>query len=120
MILKGKARALAGRYTQQIDHFLINIGKYKPSYTLIPMPMGYNIVSTFQYYYLAPGDNGLVFPFINVVRFATITYPGGGYNTFYNVNRVNNVFDKKFPLNTLTFDTMLVQSFNVTYKRTDR
>ncbi|WP_207510985.1 hypothetical protein [Longitalea luteola] len=106
--------------SQPVDRFMTNIGKYKPYYFVTPTPVGGSMVTTLQYFYASPTAEGLVFPFINVIRFATINNPWQPYSTYVNVNRVNNVFDEKFPLNTLIYDTLLVQSFNVTYKETAR
>lgn len=102
------------------DNLASNIGKFKPYYLLTPIPSstGFNnMVTTFQYYYALTTADGLVFPFINVIRFATLTFQGQPSSTYFNVYRINNVFDEKFPLNTLTADTLLVQTFDVTYKR---
>ena len=92
-----------------------NIGKYKPYYISIPLPMGITAGRTFQYLYASVGNNMLSFPFLNVVRFATIRN-GQYYNTYSYGLRLGNVFDEKFP-GTLTTDTVLVQSYSVQCKR---
>lgn len=103
---------------QGVDNFITSIGKYKPYYMVTPTPVGGNMITTLQYFYASPTFDGLVFPFINIIRFATLTYQGQPYSTYFSVSRVNNVFDEKFPLNSLTVDTVLVQTFNVAYKST--
>lgn len=92
-----------------------NIGKYKPYYISIPMPMGITAGRTFQYLYASVGNNSLNFPFLNAVRFATIRN-GQYYSTYSYGFRFSNVFDEKFP-GTLTTDTVLVQAYTVQCKR---
>jgi hypothetical protein len=105
----------------QLDQVYYNIVKYKPYYISTPIPSstGSNyLTTTLGYYYASTTPNGLVFPMINVIRFATLAPPviGGNY-MYYNNYKVNNVFDDKFPVNILTSDSVLVQTFNVYYKK---
>jgi hypothetical protein len=101
-------------FSQQADQFLYNLVKYKPYYISLPTPMGY-MTTTLQYFYASTASNSLVFPFLNVVRFATIRN-GQYYSTYSYSYKINNVFDEKLP-GTLTTDTVLVQTFNATYGR---
>jgi hypothetical protein len=92
-----------------------DIGKYKPTYISIPLPMGITRGRTFQYLYASVGNNSLSFPFLNAVRFATIR--NGQYYSAYSYGfRLSNVFDEKFP-GTLTTDTVLVQAYTVQCKK---
>ena len=105
----------------QLDQVYYNVIKYKPYYfsTPIPWSTGFNYrSSTLQYYYASTTSNGLVFPIFNMVRFATTLNPGGilPVNTFYDAYTINNVFDDKFPPNTLSYDTLLVQTYTAFYK----
>jgi hypothetical protein len=108
-----RSKDTSNYFSQQADQFLINLGKYKPYSISLPTPMGY-MTTTLQYFYASAGQNTLVFPFLNVVRFATIRN-GQYYNTYSYSYKINNVFDEKLP-GTLTTDTVLVQTFNATYK----
>ena len=112
-----ESRDTLSLYTQSAGNPITNIAKYKPYYSITPAPMGYNIIKSLQYHYASPSGKTLIFPFINVIRFATISYQGQISNSFLTVNTVNNVFDEKFAFSTLTGDTLMIQSFNVTYKR---
>jgi hypothetical protein len=99
------------------------IEKYKRYHISTPVPTstgGGYMVTTFQYYYASPTADGLVFPFLNVIRFATLTNQGQPYYTYFGGYRINNVFDENFPLSSLNSDTILVESYDVTYKRTSR
>jgi hypothetical protein len=101
-------------FSQGADQFLYNLVKYKPYYLSLPTPMGY-MTTTLQYFYASTVSNSLVFPFLNVARFAT-TRNGQYYSSYSYTYKINNVFDEKLP-GTLTTDTVLVQTFNATYKR---
>jgi hypothetical protein len=106
----------------QLDPVYYNVIKYKPYYLSTPIPSstGFNYRSTtLQYYYASTTSGGLTFPIFNMVRFATTTNPGGliPVNTFYNAYTINNVFDDKFSVNTLNYDTLLVQTYNAFYKK---
>lgn len=109
-----RSKDTSNYFSQQPDQFLYNLVKYKPYYISLPSPMGY-ITTTLQYYYASTAANSLVFPFMNVVRFATIR-SGQFYNSYSYSYKINNLFDEKLP-GTLTADTVLVQTFSVTYNR---
>ena len=109
-----RSKDTSNYFTQQPDQFLYNLVKYKPYYISLPTPMGY-MTTALQYYYASTAANSLVFPFVNVVRFATIR-SGQFYNSYSYSYRINNLFDEKLP-GTLTTDTVLVQTFSATYKR---
>lgn len=102
-------------YDDAAFKFEYNMGKYKPFYISIPMPMGITSGKTLQYQYASVGNNSLNFPFLNAVRFATIRN-GQYYSTYSYGFRLNNVFDEKFP-GTLTTDTVLVQAYTAQCKR---
>jgi hypothetical protein len=102
-----------------IEPLTYNVTKYKRYYTAVPFPplQGYDLITTFEYYYASPATDGLVFPMINLIRFANITSATGNITSSYNYYRINNVFDEKFPVNTLNTDSVLVQTYNVYYKK---
>lgn len=109
-----RSKDTSNYFSQQADQFLYNLVKYKPYYISLPTPMGY-MTTTLQYFYASTAANNLVFPFLNVVRFATVRN-GQYYSSYSYTYKINNLFDEKLP-GTLTTDTVMVQTFNVTYKR---
>jgi hypothetical protein len=103
----------------QLDSVVYNVVKYKPYFNSIPIVTagGYSYLNrTFQYYYASTNSSGLAFPMITAIHFSNVQVSGNVYYGNISAYRLNNVNNDKFPTNTLK-DTLLVQTFNVYYKK---
>jgi len=106
------------RYAGQMSQVTYNIMKYKPYYSNTPFvtSSGFsNLITTFYYNYVAVTADGLALPMINYVDVYS-NGPNGSYS-YTAIGGLNNVFDDKFPVDILKYDTLIVQTYNLHVKR---